>query len=83
MSKSLSEIRRAVDVLRSHYVDIWNLEAYEEYMKKLGVTLGTSVNHYNIAYKELKKVDKDVFRITGETIGVEPTLLDKPTFEED
>jgi DNA recombination protein RmuC len=52
-------------------------------MKKLGVTLGTSVNHYNTAYKELKKVDKDVFRITGESVGIEPSLLDKPTFEED
>jgi hypothetical protein len=36
-------------------------------MKKLGGTLGTTVNHYNTAYKELKKVDKDVLKISGET----------------
>lgn len=76
IEESAKHIEKRVGELGKH------LEAYEEYMKKLGVTLGTSVNHYNTAYKELKKVDKDVFRISGEEIGIEPTLLDKPTFEE-
>ena len=30
-------------------------------------------------YKELGKIDKDVYRIAGEKIGVEPELLDKPS----
>jgi DNA recombination protein RmuC len=77
IEESAKHIQKRVEELGRH------LEAYEEYMKKLGVTLGTSVNHYNTAYKELKKVDKDVFRITGEETGIEPTLLDKPTFEEE
>lgn len=77
IEESAKHIEKRVEELGKH------LEAYEEYMKKLGVTLGTSVNHYNTAYKELKKVDKDVLRITGEGIGIEPTLLDKPSFEED
>jgi DNA recombination protein RmuC len=77
IEESAKHIEKRVEELGKH------LEAYEEYMKKLGVTLGTSVNHYNTAYKELKKVDKDVFRITGETIGIEPSLLDKPTFDEE
>lgn len=77
IEESAKHIEQRVGELGKH------LEAYEEYMKKLGATLGTSVNHYNTAYKELKKVDKDVFRITGETIGIEPALLDKPSFEED
>ncbi len=77
IEESAKHIEKRVGELGKH------LEAYEEYMKKLGVTLGTSVNHYNTAYKELKKVDKDVFRIAGEEIGIEPTLLDKPTFEEE
>lgn len=59
-----------------------HLIAYEEYMKKLGTTLGTTVNHYNTAYKELKKVDKDVVRITGETAEIEPLLIEKPQMEE-
>jgi DNA recombination protein RmuC len=77
IEESAKHIQKRVEELGRH------LEAYEEYMKKLGVTLGTSVNHYNTAYKELKKVDKDVFRITGEESGIEPTFLDKPTFEEE
>lgn len=77
IEESAKHIQKRVEELGKH------LEAYEEYMKKLGVTLGTSVNHYNTAYKELKKVDKDVFRITGEESGITPELLDKPTFEED
>lgn len=77
IEESAKHIEKRVGELGNH------LAAFEEYMKKLGVTLGTSVNHYNTAYKELKKVDKDVLRITEESIGIEPMLLDKPTFEEE
>ncbi len=60
-----------------------HIAVYEDYMKKLGTTLGTTVNHYNVAYKELKKIDKDVTRITGVAVGVEPELLEKPTLDAD
>lgn len=76
IEESAKHIEKRVEELGRH------LAAYEEYMKKLGVTLSTSVNHYNAAYKELKKVDKDVFRITGEDNGIDPLLIEKPTFEE-
>jgi len=36
---------------------------------------------YNSAYKELGKVDKDILRITGEKIGIEPAALNGPTEE--
>lgn len=65
-----------VEELRKH------LTAYEDYMKKLGNALGTTVNHYTSAYKELKKVDKDVVKITGESAGIDPLLIDKPRMEE-
>lgn len=65
-----------VEELRKHLV------AYEEYMKKLGNALGTTVNHYTAAYKELKKVDKDVVKITGETAGIDPILIEKPRLED-
>lgn len=65
-----------VEELRKHLV------AYEEYMKKLGNALGTTVNHYTAAYKELKKVDKDVVKITGETAGIDPLLVEKPLLED-
>lgn len=65
-----------VEELRKHLV------AYEDYMKKLGNALGTTVNHYTAAYKELKKVDKDVVKITGETAGIDPILIEKPHTED-
>jgi len=76
IEESAKNIQQRVEDLGKH------LSAYEDYMRKLGVTLGTSVNHYNTAYKELKKVDKDVTRITGESVGIEPNLIEKPQFEE-
>lgn len=65
-----------VEELRKHLV------AYEDYMKKLGNALGTTVNHYSAAYKELKKVDKDVVKITGETAGIDPLLIEKPHLDD-
>lgn len=77
IEESAKHIQKRVEDLGRH------LGAYEEYFKKIGVTLGTTVNHYNAAYKELKKVDKDIFRITESEAGIEPLMIDKPTFEEE
>ena len=51
---------------------------FEEYMQKLGGALGTTVNHYNAAHKELGKIDKDVIKIADASSNVDPILLDKP-----
>jgi DNA recombination protein RmuC len=76
IEESAKEIQKRVGELGNH------IQKYETYMTKLGNTLGTAVNHYNTAHKELKKVDKDVTRITGESIGVDPLTLDKPQTDE-
>lgn len=55
---------------------------FEEYMQKLGNSLGTTVNHYNNAHKELGKVDKDVIKITETSTGVDPLALDRPRTDE-
>lgn len=55
-----------------------HIAAYDTYMQKLGASLGTTVNHYNTAHKELKKIDKDVVRITDATPAVEPVVVDRP-----
>lgn len=55
---------------------------FEQYMQKLGSALGTTVNHYNAAHKELSKVDKDIVKIAGNDSSVEPQLLDRPHAEE-
>lgn len=51
---------------------------FETYMQKLGSALGTTVNHYNAAHKELGKVDKDIVKIAGSDPSIEPQLLDRP-----
>jgi len=70
------EIQQRVGELGKH------IGAYEDFYRKLGVSLGTSVSHYNSGYKELGKIDKDVYRIAENKIGIEPELLDRPNFEE-
>ena len=55
-----------------------HISKFEEFMQKLGNSLGTSVNHYNAAHKELGKVDKDIVKISSTNSAVDPLLLDKP-----
>lgn len=75
IEEGAKDIIKRVDELGKH------MKAYEDYVAKLGNALSTTVNHYNAAYKELGKVDKDVTRITGATPGLEPNLLEKPNIE--
>ena len=77
IEESAKEIRKRVGELGRH------LASYENYMEKLGNHLGTTVNAYNSAYKELGKIDKDVMRISGEAAGIEPVALDKPHLDDD
>ncbi|TSC62709.1 MAG: hypothetical protein G01um101448_272 [Parcubacteria group bacterium Gr01-1014_48] len=70
------DIRTNVEKLGRH------ISAYDELFKKLGSSLGTTVNHYNSAYKELHKIDKDVYRIAGTEAGIETLALDRPMKEE-
>ncbi|PIR59802.1 MAG: DNA recombination protein RmuC [Candidatus Pacebacteria bacterium CG10_big_fil_rev_8_21_14_0_10_45_6] len=75
IEESAKSIRKHVQMLGKH------LLAYEDYMKKLGVSMSTTVNHYNTAYKELAKIDKDVIKITEGERSIEPVLLDKPVLD--
>ena len=55
-----------------------HIARFEDYMQKLGNSLGTTVNHFNAAHKELGKVDKDIVKIAENESSVEPLLLDRP-----
>lgn len=55
---------------------------FDEYMNRLGKSLGQTVGHYNNAHKELAKVDKDVVKIAGTNASVDVMLIDKPQVEE-
>lgn len=72
IEEQAKDIRVRVGQLGRH------LGAYETFMQKLGSSLGTTVNHFNTAHKELGKIDKDVVRIAEVSPGIEPLLVDKP-----
>jgi DNA recombination protein RmuC len=55
---------------------------FDEFMNKLGSSLGTTVNHYNNAHKELGKIDKDVIKIANTDPSIAPLLIDKPRQED-
>jgi len=75
IEESAKEIRANVEKLGRHII------SYDDFMKKLGLSMSTTVNHYNNAYKEFKKIDKDVIRITEGESEVEAMMIDKPKME--
>lgn len=77
IEQAAQDISKRVEELGKH------IKAYEEYYKKLGSSLSTTVNHYNTAYRELGKIDKDVRRIAGSELSIEPVVIDKPKEEEE
>jgi len=76
IEETAKDIIKRVGELSTH------LKKYEDYHNKLGGALGTVVNHFNASGREFKKVDKDVVRITGSTVGVEIPLIEKPENDE-
>jgi len=76
IEESAKEIQKRVGELGRH------IGSYDQYMAKLGNALGTTVNHYNTAHKELKKIDKDVLKISGVSPEIEPLALSRPDSDE-
>lgn len=71
------QIRKYVGELGKH------LKSYEDYHNKLGKNLGTVVNQYNFSNKELKKIDKDILKITENSAGLDPVLIEETIKVED
>jgi len=77
IEEQAKEIQKRVGELGRH------IGTYEQFMQKLGSSLGTTVGHFNNAHKELKKVDKDVLKLgTAGAASVEPLILDKPLVDD-
>jgi DNA recombination protein RmuC len=74
--KDTEKIRKNIEQLQKHLV------AHNGYMQKLGLSLGTTVGHFNTTYKELGKIDRDIVKIAETDPSVEPLLLDKPHLED-
>lgn len=75
--ESVQEIIKNVGKLGKH------LSAYDIHMQKLGKNISASVNAYSNAYKEFKKVDKDVLKISGEAMDIEPMVIEASVHDED
>jgi DNA recombination protein RmuC len=76
IEEQAKDIAKNVESLGRH------LKAYEDYHKKMGASLSTTINHWNASNKEFLKVDKDVVKITGESIGIVAETLERPALEE-
>lgn len=59
-----------------------HIAKFDEYMQKLGKSIGQTVNNFNSAHKELGKVDKDVIKIAGTDSSVDPLLIDRPKLDD-
>ena len=79
IEKNILEIKKKTQDLGNH------LQKYESYVKKMGNSLNTTVNHFNDSYKELKKIDKDVFNITDGAVvkSIEPELIERAKLDEE
>lgn len=76
IEESAKEIRQRVGMLEKH------LCAYNSYLERLGGHLATSVNAFNLAYKEFGKIDKDILKIAeSDRDKIEIKQIDKPNFE--
>ncbi len=77
IEETAKDIAKNVEALGRH------LNAYQDYYKKLGNSLSTTVNHFNAGSKELGKIDKDVLKITGTSAELESPLLERPAAMEE
>ncbi len=78
VEESINEIQINIEKLGNH------LNAYLTYHEKLGNSIGTVVNQYNVTNKEFKKIDRDITKLTSNrtNIGIEIENIDKPMVEE-
>src|SRR3989344_4040496 len=75
IQEGTKEILKNVSRLQKH------ITAYEDYMRRVGNNLSTTVNSYNIAYKELGKIDKDVVKLAGGEVKIEVDKIDRPQLD--
>lgn len=77
------KIEEQTKEIRSRVTDLGrHLTAYEQYFQNVGKHLTTTVSQYNLAGKELGKIDKDVLKIAGQGTGFQPMLVEKPSEED-
>lgn len=82
--KGMQIEEQAKDIIKRVGELVVHLKKYAEVHEKMGQSLGTVVNHFNMSSKEFKKIDKDIMRITEkeESIGFEVGMIEKPEEQE-
>lgn len=76
IEEQAKDIQLRVGLLGKH------IGQFDNYMQKLGSSLSTTVNHYNVAHSELAKVDKDIVKITEKDPSVRSLFIDRPQKEQ-
>jgi len=69
MEEGVKDVLKNIELLGKHVI------VYDEYMQKLGKQIGTTVNTYNMASREFKKIDKDVYKLTDGKVGGSVEML--------
>jgi DNA recombination protein RmuC len=76
IEEQAKDIAKNVEALGRH------INSYQDYYKKLGASLSTTVNHFNAGTKELGKIEKDVLKIDAAAeIAIDVAQVDKPLLE--
>ncbi|MCX6820215.1 MAG: DNA recombination protein RmuC [Candidatus Adlerbacteria bacterium] len=76
IEEQAKDIAKNVEALGRH------INAYQDYYKKLGASLSTTVNHFNAGTKELGKIEKDVLKIDASAdIAIDIAVIDRPLIE--
>lgn len=72
----------AKDIIKNVSELAKHLKAYEEYHNSLGKSLSTVVNHFEKSGKAFKAIDKDVVKITEESMNLQLEAAEKPLLED-
>ena len=76
IEEQAKDIAKNVEALGRH------INAYQDYYRKLGASLSTTVNHFTAGTTELGKIEKDVLKIDASVdIAIDVPILDRPLIE--
>lgn len=73
IEEEAKEIAKRVDELGKH------IGNFEQHFQSVGKNLDTAVNQYNLASKDFRLIDKDVLKISGQSMGFQPVLVERTT----
>ena len=76
VQEAAKDIIKNVSELSKH------LKAYEDSHNSMGKSLSAAVGHFEKSGKAFKAIDKDVVRITDESIELKLEVADRPLIED-